>query len=298
MSKALITESILTDIADAIRDKTSETATMKPTDMAAKIEGISGGETKDTTITSYTDDTIEVIGDKSFQAYPNLRNVTLGKCTGIGAYAFENCPELNSVSNNGTIQMTGSYAFANCPKLYTVTSLKITNPGVGIFMNCKTLQNAATVYWTTIPAYAFSGCVSLSSFGGIIATSIGSYAYSGCIKPTSIAETQFPKCTSIGSYAFENCTGLTSAIFRNVSSIADYAFSWCTALSTIELDEAHILSDNAFAGLSDCTVHFGLGWETQVKALTGYSTNFGGTNLTFVFDLGDSYDIDDDLKKS
>lgn len=43
MSKAIITASLLTDIADAIRSKTGGTASMTPAEMADEIEGISTG---------------------------------------------------------------------------------------------------------------------------------------------------------------------------------------------------------------------------------------------------------------
>lgn len=43
MAKVAITESYLTDIADAIRSKTSSTETYKPSEMASAISEISGG---------------------------------------------------------------------------------------------------------------------------------------------------------------------------------------------------------------------------------------------------------------
>ena len=43
MSKGLITKTILSDIADAIRGKTGSTAQIKPSEMAGMIEAISGG---------------------------------------------------------------------------------------------------------------------------------------------------------------------------------------------------------------------------------------------------------------
>lgn len=43
MAKVLISESILTAIADAIREKLSTTDTYKPSEMAEAVESISGG---------------------------------------------------------------------------------------------------------------------------------------------------------------------------------------------------------------------------------------------------------------
>lgn len=43
MAKVLISESILTAIADAIREKLSTTDTYKPSEMADAVESISGG---------------------------------------------------------------------------------------------------------------------------------------------------------------------------------------------------------------------------------------------------------------
>ena len=44
MGKVLVTDTYLTDIANAIREKTGETTTFKPGEMAAAISNISGGE--------------------------------------------------------------------------------------------------------------------------------------------------------------------------------------------------------------------------------------------------------------
>lgn len=37
--------------------------------------------------------------------------------------------------------------------------------------------------------------------------------------------------------------------------------------------------------MSNIHIHFGAENEAAIKALPGYSTQFGGTNLTFTFDL-------------
>ena len=44
MSKVLINDTTMTDIADAIREKDGSTAQMYPSEMAGKIQGISQGK--------------------------------------------------------------------------------------------------------------------------------------------------------------------------------------------------------------------------------------------------------------
>lgn len=45
MSKAIITESLLQGIADAIREKTGNDSLLTPSEMVTEIENISGGST-------------------------------------------------------------------------------------------------------------------------------------------------------------------------------------------------------------------------------------------------------------
>ncbi len=128
MSKVLINETNLTNIAEAIRGKTGETAKMKPAEMAGKIEGIqtgssenmlekyiNGGEIGNIVFSarnlgdsvaikrtfSISGPNVDEIGNGVFKVssngYSTITKVDLPKATAIRSSAFEGCniKELN-----------------------------------------------------------------------------------------------------------------------------------------------------------------------------------------------------------
>ena len=110
MSKVLVSEKNLTNIANAIREKNGETITYKPRDMAGAIQNIFGGGstvTKGIVINKFNEDgyatDVSVVGMTSIpdyyfatysSAYTNflnkyLKNVQLpNNLTSIGNYVF------------------------------------------------------------------------------------------------------------------------------------------------------------------------------------------------------------------
>ena len=98
MGKVLITQSILTNIADAIRDKLGITDGIKPVEMAEKIEGMEiGGEDVETKLIDGTITTIS-LPDSTMVAYD----------------AFNNCTELTAIHfaavNQATIEALYGYS--------------------------------------------------------------------------------------------------------------------------------------------------------------------------------------------
>ncbi len=135
------------------------------------------------------------------------------------AYAFQDCTELTSISEN-------------------------------LFAGITSLENSSDVF-----SYTFAGCTGLTSipenlFAGITSLEnsiyVFGYTFAGCTGLTSIPENLFASITSVeNSYAvfvgtFEGCTGITAIpenLFASITSIeTSYmifagTFAWCSGLA-------------------------------------------------------------------
>ena len=125
MSKALVTESYLTDIGDAIRNKNGSTTKYKPSEMAGAINAIT---TQDNTV-------LNSILDRSIS----------------GNYVNDDLTEV------------GGYAFAHCALLTSATFTKVTKVGEGAFYFCRSLESISLPEVKEIERYSFGWCSSLKS---------------------------------------------------------------------------------------------------------------------------------------
>ena len=150
--------------------------------------------------------------------------------TSIGAYAFSDCENLESVELPNTVTKISGYAFDNCTGLTSVTiPNSVTSIGNYAFYGCSgftsvTIPNSVT----SIGNYAFWGCTGLTS--PVYNAHVFAYmpsSYSG--------EYTIPDGIEIiSSTAFYSCSNLTSVTIPNsVTSIGNYAFYGCTGLTTI-----------------------------------------------------------------
>ena len=150
--------------------------------------------------------------------------------TSIGAYAFSDCENLESVELPNTVTKISGYAFYGCSGLTSVTiPNSVTSIGNYAFYGCSgftsvTIPNSVT----SIGNYAFWGCTGLTS--PVYNAHVFAYmpsSYSG--------EYTIPDGIEIiSSTAFYSCSNLTSVTIPNsVTSIGNYAFYGCTGLTTI-----------------------------------------------------------------
>ena len=146
--------------------------------------------------------------------------------TFIGAYAFENCSGLTSVTIPNSVTSIDGYAFKNCSGLTSIT-----------------IPNSVTV----IDNDAFSGCISLTSITiPNSVTSFGSNAFAHCGGLTSA--TIGNSVTSIGDGAFQFCSSLTSVDIPNsVTSIGEKAFAECSKLENVYCYAENVPSTDATA---------------------------------------------------
>ena len=165
----------------------------------------------------------------------SLKEVIVTGGTEIGAWAFNDCSGLTSITIPDSVTSIGDYAFYNCSGLTSIVIPdSVTSIGNSAFSGCSglisvTIGNSVT----SIGNYAFRGCSGLTNITiPDSVTSIGDYAFDGCSGLTSI---EIPdSVTSIGDYAFNGCSGLTSiTIGDSVTSIGSYAFENCSGLSRV-----------------------------------------------------------------
>ena len=136
MAKVLITESTLSDIAEAIRGKTGQEKSMKPSEMAVEISGIADSaddmrQLIGRTITEYTDSELTKVGMYSFYFCKSLTYVDLPACTFVDHYAFYSCSSLSEVKIPLCATL-GSSSFNTCLALKSVSFPACTR---GAFLN-------------------------------------------------------------------------------------------------------------------------------------------------------------------
>lgn len=120
MSKVLVTESYLTDIGDAIRNKNGSYDKYKPSEMARAINGI---PTQDNTVLNsilnrsisgnYVNNDLTEIGYYAFAGCGYLISATFAKATKIDTGAFSICMSLESISLPEVKEINAS-AFTSC----------------------------------------------------------------------------------------------------------------------------------------------------------------------------------------
>ena len=184
MSKVLVTESYLTDIGDAIRNKNGSTIKYKPSEMADAINDIT---TQDNTV-------LNSILDRSIS----------------GDYVNDDLTEV------------GGYAFANCNNLTTATFTKVTKIVKNAFSYCRSLESISLPEVKEIEASSFNHCSSLESISMPKIEVLGSdkelYGiFNSSYKMTTI---NIPSTIqSIGKMAFKNTNITTINIDKPANSI-------------------------------------------------------------------------------
>lgn len=217
----------LTAIADAIRSKTGETATMTLADMPNKISGISGGaEITDGIIIKSRDEnglatSIDVYGDEiyyrqfyggskytasQFTGWNNVQTVRIVSATKIGDFGMGAMQQLQTITGMENVLEIGSAAFS--------TSGSLGNGFDFLAPNCTLTKG---------DCFAGSGLV-LAEFPNL--TTVGNRSFGDC---TKLKTAKLPKITQLGTYTskmFQNCTALQSV---EVGSIGYGVLGWGSA---------------------------------------------------------------------
>ena len=273
----------LTDIAEAIREKTETTELIPTVEMAQRIRDI---ETLPTDATATEEDLLagkvaynndgRFVGivedfngafeggetstvEKAFYVplllTRTIENPPLSVLEEIGDSAFNWCESLTNAEIREPIKRIGAYAFSNCSKLSNlIISDSVEKIGESAFEHCNSLTTV------TLPGSiknmsesTFWHCENLETIEILEGTKFTSnYFCYGC---TSLKNVILPTFMySIGDYSFYNTLITNISLSDNLRAIGKYAFSNCINLSNIEIPaKVTNIGYNPFSGCINLT---------------------------------------------
>ena len=307
----------MTSIANAIRSRTGESATMTPRQMPAKIASIPSGSGEG--IPREVDANGKYVmptSDFSFSLPSNatdLANDVLYK-------AYDSCTHLvGDLDMSSLTAVTGSYCCTNAFRGTKVTSVDlgsvVTISGGesfnSAFRQCYRLAQVdlgslETVQNSNTFAYAFNDCtaltaVDLSSLKAVKGSLCFNCAFMGCTSLSSVSldaleevsgtsglQAMFQGCTSLpSSWSFTSLSNLSGsqalyAMFRGCTSLTSVSFP---ALTTSSFGTRTDQFNNMLRDCSGVTVHFPAAIQSTIGSWASVTAGFGGTHTTVLFDL-------------
>lgn len=253
MSKVLITESYLEDIADSIRAKNGTQNTYKPSQMASAIDDISGGGTtptgtKEISITQNGTTTEDVTNYASAEITVNVSasSPTLQTKTVTPSESTQNVSADNGY--DGLSQVTVN----PIPSSYVQPSgsLSITdNDTYDVSQYASAVVNVS------------GGGISKSDFADFLAGNLVDLDFSGvtklrdyALRNSKISNGYFPDLTSIGQYVFYNAQITTGAVvLPSLALLPNHALRSTGATLTAVDTTASTINANCFNGCSAMT---------------------------------------------
>lgn len=208
-TKAVLNESTLTAIADAIRQKSSSSAALKPSEMAEAIKNIKSGG---------GDGYIYMINGTNSGDWPDELIYDGGntkKSPREGAF-YHN----QYISPTITLKNAGSSVPDEC------------------FKNVGSLDMLKIVNWPeakSVRSSAFDGCRSLVEFNSGGVTHISATAFRNCKNLKTIGG--FESIVKTYQSAFMNCSSLEEAKLTNIETMISGCFYGCTGLKKVDIGE-------------------------------------------------------------
>lgn len=209
--------------------------------------------------------TVERLGSEAFSGCTNLYKINKPASLKYwGTKAFQNCKSLSDFSlpaakSSKAVSSTegitvGAYCFQGCTSLQSVSFAgQLDSLGAGAFSGCTSLESAnISGNNTEIKDLTFKGCTSFDDVENVLTgiTVVGDSAFSGC---TAATFDEIPdSVTSIGDQAFSGCSSITEVtVSDSVTSVGKSVFSQCTSLESVNMpenDTITALGDGMFSG--------------------------------------------------
>jgi hypothetical protein len=296
---------LFTAIANSIRSKKNSTETIIADNFPSEIDNLRTGF-------DYNNQNITAIPDYAFYGCEDLKSVDCYCLTSVGASAFENCKNLNSVVLYDSVETVGENAFKGCTNVIIYCEATIKPETWSENWNPDNCQ----VVWGFTPIETWD--ISATDEDDVTAklyTSVndeGMYSLvisgSGSMKDYEYTETPdnprrlhpwnlydknitnvviLDNLVNIGKYAFYTCYTLASVtIPDSVAEIGAYAFSYCANLTSVTIpDSVTSIGSSAFSGcssLESITLPFvgGSKSATRASSSTLFGYIFGTLNYT------------------
>lgn len=237
MSKVLVSDKYLTNIANAIRNKNGQNIQYKPSEMANEILAINiGSETKivdsiiDGSITEVTSN-VTYVKEYAFYNDNALVSATLPNATILDNYSFQGCKSLKNITASKVTDICAN-CFQGCTNLSSISFPNATFADEYAFQNCKTLTSVSLPSLIEMYDYCFAGCSNLVSIDLPLVTNIYQYCFKNC---TKLEKVNLPLVTELHTNCFENCSSLKKIILPKTTYIDPGVFTGCNNLKSIVL---------------------------------------------------------------
>ena len=201
------------------------------------------------TLTSYSNDRVNSIGEYSFYNIKTLTNVECPNVTSIGTYAFYNCTSLTNVEFPNVTTLD-RYVFQNCKALVSVSMplFEFSSYINNMFSGCSCLKNVYMPKVVRFDSYIFYQCTSLESIDFPLLQTANDSFCRGC---TNLKQVNLPKLGLVASHSFDGCTSLTNISFPYGNRLSDYCFKNCSSLESVDIGKIEKIDSYAF---SDCYI--------------------------------------------
>ena len=210
-------------------------------------------------------DSVEIIAESAF-AGSAISSISISSSVvEIGAYAFDGCANLNTVTFTGgsSLKTLGAYMFRGCEKLTSLTLPESINDFGSYAFSGSSIESVTIPNSTNkISKYAFEGSaltsviipsnVTIIEEGAFMnstklttasiqasVTSVGNYMFAGCTSLEFDKVTLPMGVTTYSQHMFEGCEKFTEiTIPDSILGIGSYCFKDCTNLKKINLHDS------------------------------------------------------------
>lgn len=210
------------------------------------------------TITEYSDDKTNSVGQYVFYSCPKLTTINLPAVKRVENYAFYGCSKLTTI-NLPVATSVGSYVFQNCSVLTTINLPVATTIGTSTFTNCSALTTVNFPAAKTISGSLFTNCSALTTVDFPVAKNVIAYAFNNCESLTTIILRSGTVCNLSNKNAFNGCTlinGTGGYIYVPSSLVETYktATNWVTYASKFRALEDYTVDGTTTGALDESKV--------------------------------------------